>query len=194
MLQAAAVLGNTRVITQHSRRAGDANKPWWWPPYTSPWPWEIPLHPKDSDVALELAEQSRKILPVLLLTITEKEPAPALTCNQRKTKWPQRLLQVPEEHWASHQKMGSAQSVHGRCLSQSLWPSVFSYHFCKTRRLCQRTSRLKVFLACVYLGVTPRLFPPVSLTCFPAPLCANTEHYRRVNVPLNLLSDRILGV
>lgn len=113
MLQAAAVPGNTRVITQHSRRAADANRPWWWPPYTSPWPWEIPLHPKDSDVALELAEQSRKILPVLLLTKTEKEPAPTLTCNQRKAKWPQRLLQVPEEHWASHQKMGSAQYMGG---------------------------------------------------------------------------------
>lgn len=57
-------------------------------------------------------------------------------------------------------------SVHARCLSQSLWPSVFSYHFCKTRRLCQRASRLKVFPGCVDLwgpGSDPQALP----SCFP---------------------------
>lgn len=77
------------------------------------------LAPQRQWCVFGISRTEQKILPGLLLTKTGREPASALTCNQRKTKWPQRPLQVLEEHWASYQKMGSAQYKWGVWVSLS---------------------------------------------------------------------------
>lgn len=154
------------------------------------------LAPQRQWCVLGISRTEQKILPGLLLTKTEKEPASALKWNQRKTKWPQKPLQVSEEHWTSYQKMGSDQYMWG------VWVSLYGLRSLVIisvkqdgyARGPQGSKCSRPVWTCEDLGVIPRLFPPVSLICFLAPLSADTEHYRRVDVSLNLLSGRILRV
>lgn len=117
------------------------------------------LAPQRQWCVLGISRTEQKILPGLLLTKTEKEPASALTCNQRKTNWPQKPLQVSEEHWTSYQKMGSDQYMWG------VWVSLYGLRSLVIISVKQ-DGYAKVFPACVDLwgpGSDPQALP----SCFP---------------------------
>jgi hypothetical protein len=104
MLQATVILRNTRAVAQGFQEE-------LWTP-TDP---SVDLHSQVPDfgkfyftlktvIWFGISRTEEKILPVLLLVVTEGEPTTVLKYDKQNRQWPQRPFWVSEQQWASYQR------------------------------------------------------------------------------------------